>query len=112
MPKVKELNSSKFRNILHGYASEFTSTRKGEIFCKICDCLVKCDKILMVEAHRRSAKHQRGLFRETENRKKIVKHAVLGFEDKLPLFHFKPPGLFSNTMHEYALHISFENTAK
>jgi len=112
MPKVKQLNSSKFRNILYEYASEFTSTRKVEIFCKFCDCLVKCDKRLMVEAHRRSAKHQRGLFRETENRKKFFKHAVPDFEDKLPLFHFKPAGWFSNTIYEYALHISFENTEK
>jgi len=69
MPKVKQPNSSKFRNILHEYASEFTSTCEGEIFCKFCGCLVNSDKRFMVEAHRRSAKHQRGSFHETENRK-------------------------------------------
>jgi len=66
----------------------------------------------MVEAHRGKAKHQQGLFRETKNRKKFLKHAVPDFEDKLPLFHFKSPGLFSNTVYEYALHILFENTEK
>jgi len=25
---------------VHEYASEFTSTPKGEFFCKVCDCLV------------------------------------------------------------------------
>jgi len=44
---------------MHEYVSEFTSTAKGELFCKFCDCLVKSDKRFMVETHRRSAKHQR-----------------------------------------------------
>jgi len=55
MPKVKQPKSSKFRNILHEYAFEFTSTCKGEIFCRFCDCLVKCDKKFMMEAHRPNA---------------------------------------------------------
>jgi len=83
MPKVKQSISSKFRNILYEYASDFTSTRKGELFCKFCDCLVKSDKRFMVEAQRRSAKHQRGLFHEAENRKTFLKHAVSDFADKL-----------------------------
>jgi len=55
----------KIRSILHEHASEFTSTPKREIVCKFCGCLVKSDKRFMVEAHRRSAKHQRGSFQET-----------------------------------------------
>jgi len=46
MPKVKQPNSSKVRSILHEYASEFTSTPKGELFSKFYDCLVKSDKRL------------------------------------------------------------------
>jgi len=53
--------------MLHEYASEFTSTPYGELFCKFCASLVKSDKMFMVEAHRRSAKHQRGSFREIES---------------------------------------------
>jgi len=45
-------------SILHAYASEFSSTPKGELFCKFCDCLVKSAKRFMVEAHHHSAKHQ------------------------------------------------------
>jgi len=60
MPMVKQPNSSKVRSILQEYG--FTSTPKGELFCKFCDCLVKSDKRFMVEAHCRSAKHQRGWF--------------------------------------------------
>jgi len=66
MPKVKQQKSAKVQSMLHEYASEFTSTPKGEIFCKFCDCL-ESDKRFMVKAHRRSAKHQRGSFHETES---------------------------------------------
>jgi len=38
MLRVKQPNSAKVRSILHEYASEFTSTPKGELFCKFCDC--------------------------------------------------------------------------
>jgi len=71
MPEVKQPNSSKVRSILHEHASELTSTPKGELFCKFCDCLVKNEKRFMVEAHRLSAKHQRGSFHETE---RITRH--------------------------------------
>jgi len=76
MPKIKQPNSSKVRSILHEYAYEFTSTPKGEIFCKFFDCLVKSDKRFMVEAHRRSTKHQRGTFHQTEGSQTFSKHAV------------------------------------
>ena len=72
MSEVQQPNSSNVRSILHKYTSEFTSTPKGKLFCKFCDCLVKSDKRFMVEAHRRSAKHQRGSFHETESSQKNV----------------------------------------
>jgi len=34
MSKVQQPNSSKVPSILPEYASEFTSTSKGELFCK------------------------------------------------------------------------------
>ena len=60
MSKVKQSYSSKVRNILHEYDSEFTSTPKYELFCKVCDCIVKCDKTFMVDSHRGSAKQLDG----------------------------------------------------
>jgi len=33
MPKVKPPHTSKFRNILHEYAIEFTSRPKAEVLC-------------------------------------------------------------------------------
>ena len=111
MPKVKQPNSLKVRSILHEYVSEFTSTPKGEIFCKFCDCLEsESDKRFMVEAHRRSARHQRGSFHKIESSQTFLKHAIPHFADKL-LFvsnqQNKFIGLFSNTVYEYAFHSAF-----
>jgi len=103
MPKVKQPNSSKIRCILHEYASEFTSTPKGELVCKICVCLVNSDKRFMVEAHRRSAKHQQGSFHETESRQTFLKHAKPDFADKLLFVSFqqnKLIGFFSITVYQ------------
>jgi len=108
MPKVKQPNSSKVQSILHEYASEFTSTPKGELFCKFCGCLVKCDKRFMVETHRCSAKHH---LHETESSQTFLKHAIPDFADKLLFVSFqqnKPIGLFSNTVYEYALYSAFQ----
>jgi len=100
MPKVKQPIFSKVQIILHECASEFTSTPKCELFCKFCDCLVKSVKRFMVEAHRRSAKHQRRLFHETESSQTLLKHVIPDFVDNLFSVSFqqnKTFGLFSNT---------------
>jgi len=87
MPKCKKTNISKVRSILHEHTSEFIFKPKGELFCKFCDCLESenCQKI-MVEAHRLSAKHQRGSFHETESSQTFLKHAIPDFADKLLCF--------------------------
>ena len=73
MPEVMQSYSSKVLSILHEYASEFTLTPKGELFCKVCDCIVKCDKKIMVDLHRASAKHQRGFLHETASTQTFLK---------------------------------------
>jgi len=70
--------------ILHEYASEFTSPLKGELLCKLAWWKVKR---FLLETHRRSAKHQRGLFHETESSQTFLKHAI-HFADCYFLFHF------------------------
>jgi len=88
LPKIKQPNpSSKYCCILHEYASELTSTPKGKLFCKFCNCLLRGDKWLMVETHYRIAKHQRGSFHETESSQTFVKHAIPDFCSYF-LFHF------------------------
>jgi len=65
----------------------------------------------MVEAHHRSAKHQRSSFHETESSQTFLKHALQDFADK-PLFvsfqHNKPIGLLSNTLYQNALYSAFQ----
>jgi len=57
----------------------------------------------MVEAHHRSAKHQRNSFHETESSQIFLKPAISDFADKRLLVSFqqnKPIGLLSNTLYE------------
>ena len=83
MPMDKQSYSSKVRSILHEYASKFTSTPKGELFCKVCDCIVKCDKKFMVDSHRGSAKHQRGFLHEKASTQTFLETAVPDFAEKV-----------------------------
>ena len=111
MPKFKQPNYSKVRSIRHEYASEFTSTPKGELFCKFCECFAKSDKKFMVEAHRRSAKYQRSSFHETESNQTFLKHAIPDFADELLFVSFQQNklfGMFSNTVYEYTLYSAFQ----
>jgi len=65
----------------------------------------------MVEAHRCSAKHHRGLFHETESSKTFLKHAIPDFADKLLLVLFQqkwPIGFFPDTVYKYALYSAFQ----
>jgi len=90
MSKVQQPNSSKVQSVLHEHASEFTSTAKGKLFCKLCDCLVKSDKRFVVEAYRRSAKHLGGSFHETESSQTFLTHAIPDyFADKLLFVSFQ-----------------------
>ena len=83
MPKVKQSYSSKVCSLLHEYASEFTSTPKGELFCKVCDCIVKCDKKFMVDSHCSSAKHQRGFLYEKASTQTFLKTPIQDFAEKV-----------------------------
>ena len=83
MPKVKQSYSSKVRSILHECASEFISTPNGKFFCKVCDCIVKCDKKFMVDSHRGSAKHQRGFLHEKASTQTFLKTSIPDFAEKV-----------------------------
>ena len=84
MSKVKQSYSSKvYYGILHEYASEFTSTPKGELFCKVCDCIMKCNKMFMVDSHRGSAKHQRGFLHEKASTQTFLETSILDFAEKI-----------------------------
>jgi len=108
VPKDKQPNSLKVRSILLEYVSEFTSTPKGELVCKLCDCAVKSNKRFVVEAHCRSAKHQRGSFHKIES-----SHFQNMLYQNFHINYFfsyqqnKLIGLCSNTVYEYTLHCVF-----
>ena len=83
MPKVKQSYSSKVRSTLHEYASEFTSTPKGELFCKLCNCIMKCNKKFMVDSHHGSAKHQKGFLHEKAGMQTFLKTPLPDFAEKV-----------------------------
>jgi len=72
---------------------------------------VKRDKRFMVEAHRPSAKHERGSFHETERNQTFLRRAIPDFADKLlfvSLQQNKPIGVFADAVYEYVLHSVFQ----
>ena len=61
MPKVKKLLLSKINSIITRHPTEFGKTLILQLFCNICNFVVKCDKQFLVDNHRRTAKHQKQL---------------------------------------------------
>jgi len=61
MPKIKKSLLSKINSIITRYPTEFGKPPIPELFCNICNCVVKCDKQFLVDSHRRTAKHQKQL---------------------------------------------------
>ena len=61
MPKVMKSLLSKINSIITRYPTEFGKTPIPQLFCNNCNCVVKCDKQLLVDNHRRTAKHQKQL---------------------------------------------------
>ena len=61
--------------------------------------------MFLVEAHRRSAKHQRYSFHETGSGQTFIKYAVPDFADQLLFVSFQQ---ISNAVYEYASHSAFQ----
>ena len=61
MPKFKTLLLSKVNSTITRFPAEFGKTPASELFCNICNCVVKCDKQFLVNRHRQTAKHQKQL---------------------------------------------------
>ena len=82
MPKVKQSYSSKDRSILHEYTSKFTSTFKGELFCKVCDCIVKCNKSLWW-IHTAAVQSTKEAYMKRQVHKHFLKTPTLDFAEKV-----------------------------
>ena len=84
MPKIKSSYPSQVKAVVNEHAFEFKSAPIGELYCKLCDCIVRCEKKFMVELHRQSVKHQNGLkLAETSTSQTFIKHPVPNFAEKV-----------------------------
>ena len=70
MPKQAKCSTAKVRQICQEYPDEFSATPARDWRCKLCDVLVKCDKKLFVESHRKSKQHQRKLETKSKSQSK------------------------------------------
>ena len=63
MPKTKATQRQKANAFRDKYPNEFQVTPADDLFCKLCEKTVVCEKSFHVEAHRKTAVHTRGLSR-------------------------------------------------
>ena len=70
MPKQAKSSTAKVTQICHEYLDEFSATPAHDLGCNLCDMLVKCDKKVFVESHRKSKQHQRKLETKSKSQSK------------------------------------------
>ena len=58
MPKQAKSSTAKVREICRQYPNEFEATPAGDLRCKLCEVLVKCDKKFFAKNHRKRKLHQ------------------------------------------------------
>ena len=58
MPKQAKSSTTKAREISCQYSNEFGEPPAGDLRCNFCDVLIKCDKQIFVDSHRKSKLHQ------------------------------------------------------
>ena len=64
MSKDKRLYFSKVCPVMHEYVSDFISTAKDELFCKVSNSTMKCNQSFEVDLHCGKAKRRRGFLHE------------------------------------------------
>ena len=60
MQKQTKSSIAKVRQTCQEYPDEFSATPAGDLRCNLCDVLVKCDKQIFVESHRKSKRQHQG----------------------------------------------------
>ena len=70
MPKQAKSSTAKVRQICQQYPDEFSATPARDLRCNLCDVLVKCDKKLFVESHRKSKQHEKKLETKSKSQSK------------------------------------------
>ena len=61
MPKVAKQKSEKIKKYIDKYPNEFVQTPACNLFCKLCDVVVKYEKEFHVTAHRNTQKHKNSI---------------------------------------------------
>ena len=55
MPKVAKTSNCKIKDIVERFSGEFSVSPANQLFCQICESVVKHEKTFFVESHRSSA---------------------------------------------------------
>lgn len=78
MPKQAASDSVKISNLIKSFPGEFSSTPKTELFCLLCQEVVKFNKRHFVESHRKSGKHTKRM--SQNNEAPMKKQQFINFE--------------------------------
>ena len=70
MPKQAKSSTAKVRQICQEYPNEFSAAPDSNLRCNFCYVLVKCDKKLFVESHRKNRQHQKELEMKSKSQSK------------------------------------------
>lgn len=109
MPRLPSSNKSKAQRAVAQYGNEFVISPTGELYCILCNCLVKHDKAFHVQQHRQTAKHSRRLQQPSASTQQFL--PSIDFGDKvvraflsadIPLYKLRHQGiqrLFSSIGH-------------
>ena len=82
MPKVKVSQSTKIKKIVHEYPA-FQATPRNELYCKVCCCVVKHEKMFFVEQHLNTAKHKSGNAGESNKTQSFIPVIRKDFTEQL-----------------------------
>ena len=106
MPKQPKSSTAKVMQICNEYPDKFLTTPVSDLWCNLCDVLVKLDKKFFVESHRKSKQHQGKL--ETNNKSQgkqtFLRLDQINFKEKvvssflaadIPLHKLNHPSLMS-----------------
>ena len=67
MPKVKTTYAYKIQFIVKKFPDEFKQIINNELYLNLCNCAVSWNKRFLVDLHRNTSKHQKGLGSRSED---------------------------------------------
>ena len=76
MSKVKTTYAYKIQSIVKKFSDEFMESINNQLHCNLCNCVVSCNKRVLVDFHRNTSKHQKALGSRSEN---LIPQTLLAF---------------------------------